>query len=288
LALNATQERPEQVDRLTTGRRHARAGSVSVTELISRQAARQESPASSRAGTTSTRGLAACSTPDPPVVHEAGPTSHRRPPRRGAQAAKLTSLGVATIVLCGAIGVASQIAHQRKDDTERAVRGAEQISGEQALLPNELNRSLSGDGGRDGAKAVAPPKPAPATKETSAVAAPLPTAPPAAPSTPAAVAPANDLELVRQFYDVLPSDPGAAFDLLAPGLVHSTLGQFLESWSLVRDIEVLDLRQQADGVLAVVRMRLADGGHLQLQQLLTVAETPRRIVDVELLSAQRN
>jgi hypothetical protein len=35
-------------------------------------------------------------------------------------------------------------------------------------------------------------------------------------------------------------------------------------------------------------MQLADGGHLQLQQLLTVAESPRRIVDVELLSAQRN
>lgn len=273
------------MDRLTTGRRHVRAGSVSVTELITKQAARQESPASGRAGTTSTRGPAVCSASDTPAVPEASPTSHRRPPRRGAQAAKLTSLGVATIVLCGAIGVASQIAHQRKDDAEPTTRAAEQINGEQALLPDELNRSLS----RDGAKAAAPPKPAPATKKTTASAAPRTSTPTVKPSsTTAAVSPANDLELVRQFYDLLPSDPAVAFDLLAPGLLHSTLGQFLESWALVRDVEVLGLRQQADGVLAIVRMRLADGGHLQLQQLLTVAETPRRIVDVELLSAQRN
>ncbi len=51
---------------------------------------------------------------------------------------------------------------------------------------------------------------------------------------------------------------------------------------------MLSLQQQADGVLAVVRMRLVDGGHLQLQQLLTVADSPRRIVGVRLLSAQRN
>jgi hypothetical protein len=37
-----------------------------------------------------------------------------------------------------------------------------------------------------------------------------------------------------------------------------------------------------------VGMRLVDGGHLRVQQLLTVAESPRRIVGVQLLSAQRN
>ena len=81
---------------------------------------------------------------------------------------------------------------------------------------------------------------------------------------------------------------GLAFDLVSPELLHSTLGQFLDSWSSVRSVEVLGLEQRANGVLASVRMRLADGGHLQLQQLLTVADAPRRIVGVELLSAQRN
>jgi len=37
-----------------------------------------------------------------------------------------------------------------------------------------------------------------------------------------------------------------------------------------------------------VCMRLADGGWLRVQQLLTVAESPRRIVGAQLLSAQRN
>jgi hypothetical protein len=272
------------VDRLTTGRRHVRAGSVSVTELITKQAARPGSTASGRTVMAPPKGPAVCSTSDPHAVDETGPTSHRRPPRRGVQLAKLTSLGVATIVLCGAIGVASQIAHQRKDDTEPASGAAEQISGEQALLPDELNRSLA----RDGAKAIPPPKPAPVTKKPSVAATPSASAPALPPSAPPAVAPATDLELVRQFYEVLPTDPTAAFDLLAPGLLHSTLGQFLDSWAFVDDVEVLHLTQRADGVLAIVRMQLADGGHLQLQQLLTVAESPRRIVDVELLSAQRN
>jgi hypothetical protein len=41
-------------------------------------------------------------------------------------------------------------------------------------------------------------------------------------------------------------------------------------------------------VLAVVGMRLADGSGLRIQQLMTVAESPRRIVGVQLLSAQRH
>jgi hypothetical protein len=46
--------------------------------------------------------------------------------------------------------------------------------------------------------------------------------------------------------------------------------------------------QRADGVLAIVQMRLLGGDRLRIQQLLTVAESPRRIVGVQLLSAQRN
>jgi len=273
------------VDRLTTGRRHVRAGSVSVTELITKQAARSESPAPEQADPATTS--------DMPVVTDAGPTSHRREPWRGAQLAKITSLGVATIALCGAVGVASTIAHQRAAETEAAQHPAANISGEQALLPDELNRSLN----RDGATAVPPPQPDPATKAPEA-AAPLPRTAPTtsttqpAPAPPAATTPQprldTDLAVVRRFYEVVPSDPAVAFGLISPELLHSTLGQFLHSWSRVRSVDVLGLQQRADGVLAVVRMRLADGGHLQLQQLLTVADTPRRIVGVELLSAQRN
>jgi hypothetical protein len=265
------------VDRLTTGRRHLRAGSVSVTELITKQT---EPPGADDS-------LSTTATIDMPVI-PAAPTSHRRPAARGAQLAKATSLGVATIVLCGAVGVASMIAHQRANDADAAGSPAEQISGEQALLPDELNRSLN----RDGAKATTPPRPAPATRapRTLAAAPPAPrsTAPAPRTTTKPTVAPTDELDVVRQFYRLLPRDPAVAFNLISPDLLHSTLGQFLDSWSAVRSVSVVGLEQRADGVLASVRMRLADGGHLQLQQLLTIADAPRRIVGVELLSAQRN
>lgn len=268
------------MDRLTTGRRHVRAGSVSVTDLLTKQA--EPAAAASVADPLST-----ATTIDMPVV-PAAPTSHRRPSARGVQLAKATSLGVATIVLCGAVGVASMIAHQRQNGTEVTERPAEQIDGEQALLPDELDKSLT----RDGAKAAKPPPPAPATQvpRTVAAAPPAPrsTAPPPPTTTTAAAAATNELDVVRQFYRLLPSDPALAFNLISPDLLHSTLGQFLESWSAVRSVEVLGIEKRANGVLASVRMRLADGGHLQLQQLLRVADAPRRIVGVELLSAQRN
>jgi len=269
------------VDRLTTGRRHVRAGSVSVTELITKQAAPE--PAKAELKPAREPELV---TVDPVA---AGPTSHRRPVARGVQLAKMTSLAVATIVLCGAVGVASTIAQERAEErgeqsgtTDRPV---EQINGEQALLPDELNRSLT----PTGAKAAAPPRPAPATqRRATAPAAPRTATPTPAPPAKPAVAPVSDAQLVRQFYDVLPRDPTVAFDLLSPDLLHSTLGQFLESWSHVRSVKLIDLREQANGVLTVVQLRLADGGQLRLQQLLTVADSPRRITGVELLSAQRN
>ncbi|MGH3762917.1 hypothetical protein [Actinophytocola sp.] len=268
------------MDRLTTGRRHVRAGSVSVTELISRQAAEPESPTPEPAETTVTL--------DGPVEPEAGPTSHRRPSSRAAQLAKITSLAVATLVLCGAIGVASTIAHRREAAEPAPERPAE-ISGEQALMPGELDRTLA----PTRATAARPPSPKPVTT-TPRVAAP----PAASASTPMSgttasdssttVAPQSDVDVVKKFYDVVPTDPALAFDLLAPGLLDSTLGQFLDSWSLVRSVDVVGIEKRADGVLAMVRLRLANGGQLQLQQLLTVAESPRRIVGVRLLSAQRN
>ena len=298
------------MDRLSTGRRHVRAGSVSVTELISKQARRPESPAPITVAVRApafipveapTEPIAKLLTEPPADPRPESPTdlettaieplpatraSHRRPQSRSVQVAKMTSLGVATIVLCGAVGVATMIAQQRREETPTD-RHAAAITGEQALLPDELNRTLPAPGTAPAAK---PAKPAPVATpaETAAVAEQPP--PPTRTSTPAPKKDASlsDAELVLEFYRLLPNDPGRAFDLISPSLLHSTLGRFLESWSLVRSVDVLSVAEQADGVLAVVRMRLADGSHLQLQQLLTVADSPRRIATVRLLSAQRN
>jgi hypothetical protein len=180
-----------------------------------------------------------------------------------------------------------------------------QITGDQALLPDELDRALHVPGAVGG-EATAPRL----VPELPAAAAP-PTVPEPAPagnaagnaagdedggnaggtaaSGGAAVAePVDDVELVRAFYENLPGAPAAAFDLLAPELLDSSLGEFLQSWSGVVAIDSVDVEQRADEVLATVRMTLRDGGHLRVRQLLTVAESPRRIVAVRLLSAQRD
>jgi hypothetical protein len=278
------------VDRLTTGRRHARAGSVTVTELLIRQA-----PPPARCPDSSPAEPDDSITETIPVV--TAPASHRRPPVRGAQFAKLASIGVAGAVLCGAVTVSSMISHQRRENAQAAARPSVQITGDQALLPDRLDRRLPGAD----APAESPRQLPPAV---AATAAPSTTPRSPAPVTPVHVppggttasantggtepAPANDLALVRQFYENLPAAPAAAFEFLSPELLNSDLGEFLQSWARVVAIDSLELVQRTDGVLATVRMRLLGGGHLRIQQLLTVAESPRRIVGVQLLSAQRN
>ncbi len=278
------------MDRLTTGRRHARAGSVTVTELLIRQA----SPARC---TDSSAGERDEITDTIPVV--TAPVSHRRPPARGAHFAKMASIGVASAVLCGAVTVSSMISQQRRENAQPAVRPTVQITGDQALLPDRLGRTVA----EAPAPAPAPPpvvdKPVPSATPSATSSAPPPAAPKPAGGTSGGTtasadtgnvdpAPASDLELVREFYENLPDSPAAAFQLLSPDLLNSSLGEFLQSWSHVVAIDSVDVLQQADGVLATVRMRLLGGGHLRIQQLLTVAESPRRIVGVRLLSAQRN
>ena len=274
------------MDRLTTGRRHVRAGSVTVTELLSRQA------------TPSHCTDSIPTTPDDdvtdliPVVVQA---THRREPAKGAQLAKLASLGVAGAVLCGAVAISSVIAGQRRETGESAVRPSVQITGEQALLPDQLDQTLPADPASASSTPTASAN-APATKERPAT--PAPAAPPAGPSgadtgtsasgSTASVGPANDLELVRAFYENLPDSPTEAFDLLSTDGLDMSLTEFLSSWSRVTAIDSVDVARRADGVLATVRMRLDDGGQLRLVQLLNVAESPRRIVGARLLSAQRH
>jgi hypothetical protein len=264
------------VDRLATGRRHTRAGSVTVTELLTRQS----SPTHCAESTPTEDALDDRVTDTIPVIVQA---AHRREPTRGTQLAKLATLGVAGAVLCGAVTIASVIAQQRRDPGQ-ALRPSVQITGEQALLPDKLDTSLRQD-----------PAPAPSTSAAAVEESPgtTPTTPGADTGTTASggavtTGPAGDLELVREFYENLPESPATAFKLLSPDLLDADLTQFLSSWSKVVAIDSVDVAQQADGVLATVRMRLADGGTLRVQQLLTVARTPRRIVGVQLLSAQRN
>lgn len=268
------------MDRLTTGRRHLRAGSVTVTELISRQASPAHCTESSPAPDTDDDMI----TDVIPVVVAA----HRRDePAKGAQLAKLASLGVAGVVLCGAVTIASVIAHQRREGAQVASKPTVQITGEQALLPDKLDETLPKT---PAAVPLAVEDERPTRRNTAPAATPAATrdgdtSPSGGGVT---VGPANDLELVREYYGNLPESPVAAFNLISPDVLDMSLSDFLASWSTVTSIDSVDVVQRADGVLATVKMRLLAGGQLRIQQLLTVAESPRRIVGVQLLSAQRN
>jgi hypothetical protein len=282
------------VDRLTTGRRHIRAGSVTVTELLSRQA----SPTHCSSPTEPDNEIPTLDDEDAvtdiiPVVLEA---AHRREPARGAQLVKLASLGVAGVVLCGAVTISSLVAHQRREAANTAARPSPQITGGQALLPDKLDETLP----EAATPMTAPVQDRPFVASSSPQDEPAASTPAQEPATPlsdtgttassggAAPAPASDEDLVRRFYANLPDSPAAAFDLLAPDALDTSLREFLDAWAKVISIDSVDVARLADGVHATVRMRLLGGGRLLLEQLLTVAESPRRITGVQLLSAQRN
>lgn len=199
---------------------------------------------------------------------------------------KLAGLGTAVFLLCGAVAAGTMIASQRSGEQADTGRPAAEITGAQALLPDKLNETLPPSG------AVAPPRGSASTQvPTSDQPNPGSAGPDGARNadeTPADLpGPLTDAQLVEHFYQLLPTAPTEAFGLLSPDLLDGDLGEFLRSWSTVDRLEVLELAERGDEILAVVRMQLADGGTLRVQQLLSVADEPRQIVGVELLSAQR-
>jgi hypothetical protein len=224
---------------------------------------------------------------------ESQPCSHRRPPSKGAQVAKIAGLGLASFALCASIALGSVITHHRREGAAEATRPAMDISGEQALLPDLLNRAVP-DSGMTGRPALAgDPTVATGTIDNPGPTRRQPPPPVSTPDTGSTQPSADDTvsktELVERFYRLAPGDPDRAFGLLDSTLLGTDLDKFVRSWSGVRDVQVLDVHEQGDNVLAVVRLRLQDGSYLRVRQLLDVANTlPRRIVGAEILSAQRN
>jgi hypothetical protein len=272
-----------------TGRRHIRAGSVHVSELLGHHPELFYLPIPTQAESPDGR-LATLLDRDPEI-----PCSHRKPPSKAAQMAKLAVLGVASCVLCAAIAYGSLINHEHTGQAmpgqgKSGVAPGTDLSGEDALLPDVLNRAVP--------KGTATAQlPGPRTNASDTIDNSRPTqreTTHAQRSTDRTEAPpTNDRvskkELVEQFYRLAPSWPAKAYDLLDPGLLGMDVGQFVQSWSTVSELEIVDIDERGDEVLAVVRMRLPDGSHLRVQQLFDVANTvPRRIVGAEILSAQRS
>jgi hypothetical protein len=216
------------------------------------------------------------------------PSSHRRPVSKAAQVAKIAGLGVASFTLCASIAYGSMITHQRREEStsEAATRPTMSINGEQALLPDRLNNVVPKAG-----VTGFPELPGPPTNATDTIDNRGPAAEPAEPQTKQHTAEdrssgPSKKELVEQFYRLVPTWPAQAFNLLDPTLLGTDLNKFVQSWSTVTGLEVLEVSERDDNVFAVVRLRLPDGSHLRVQQLLDVAN--KKIVGAEILSAQRN
>ncbi|ONI73424.1 hypothetical protein ALI144C_46870 [Actinosynnema sp. ALI-1.44] len=291
------------MERPTSGRRHIRAGAITVAELIKNRPTPVHAP-SRDADEAATEEMPAgidtepmppiSSTDEPAQAQSPAPNTHRRRATRTGQLAKLAGLGVATVVLCGSIAAASIINTRRQANTEAAERPAAEMTNEQALLPNMFTLT-AGNTPRITTELPAPNKgSASATVENPAgsrrpVDAKKLSGSSTPPTQPTDSVP-TDTELVREYYKLLAKQPQQAVALLDGLLRQTDLSRFVASWSQTRDIRVVDVQSRGDGaLLAVVEMVLPDGDTARVQQLLRVTDgQPKRITGAEILSAQRS
>jgi hypothetical protein len=298
------------VERPTSGRRHIRAGAITVAELIKNRptpvlAPPRDEPVTEEMPTTASAVSAVSSSettepmetvesaPAPSQLPEPPPSSHRRPPARTRQLAKLAALGGATAVLCASIATASIINTRRQADQAAVSRPVAEMTNEQALLPSLFTLG-AGNAPRITTELPAPNKGSAAATVENAGAGRRPVdngkqvnGPRA---TPAEDPNPTDAELVKRYYKLLAERPVQALSLLDGGLRQSDLSQFVNSWTQVRAIEVVDVQKRGDGeLLAIVHMMLPDGGKARVQQLLKVSDgLPQRITGAEIVAAQRS
>ena len=84
--------------------------------------------------------------------------------------------------------------------------------------------------------------------------------------------------------------PNQAAKLLSPDLVGASPKEFVESWGIIKTVNVDQTSVRPDGsVLAVVSMQELDGSWLRIEQLFWLTDTTQpRIIGTEVLSAQRS
>lgn len=267
-----------------------RAGSITVAELIKNRPAPVRIPSRDEAVTEE---LAATPLDGPrpkPSRHDTAPNTHRRAAAKTRQTAKLAGLSVATGVLCASVIAASLINTHRQASTDAAAPPAIALTDTQALLPNMFILGPDASSDRTVTGLPLPNKGAAATSIDGGPALDQPEQKKLAGTHPVAAEDPINAELVRQYYDLLASRPAQALGLLDNTVLHgSDLTGFVNSWSQVRNIQVLDVQQRPDGLLAVVETVMPDGGTARVQQLLKVTNTtPQRITGAEIISAQRS
>ncbi|GAA1278968.1 hypothetical protein GCM10009634_23010 [Saccharothrix xinjiangensis] len=221
------------------------------------------------------------------LLAEQAPTPpERRPPRR---AAKLAGVTTGVVVLLATVVAASVLAGRRDaGPPPPSVEAPPRLDGVSALRPDLLSAELGGEpGAQPGGGLVDPP----AVEQAIA--------PPAAdvrvgdgvvvPVEPRH-GPRPRVDVVRRFYELLPSRPAEAARLLSPEPAGEEAREFAAAWGRVQAITIESTTLQAGGaVLAVVSMQERTGGWMRVEQLFRLSDTTvPRIVGTEVLSAQRS
>lgn len=266
----------------TTGRRHTRAGSISVADLLKQQPVRipSQEEAEVDALVTSLLGPTENTTAATAVIPVV--TGRRRRARR-TRAARAAGLFTGTVLLVSSITGAAVLVANRPENTgvphsERPVA----LSGASALRPDVLSAQLPNENPPPSQTTAVAPAPAP-------VPAALPQVPePAAPEV--TTGPHPQVDVVKRFYDLLTTEPGAAAGLLSPDLLGARPEEFVAAWNMIKAVNVDQTSVRPDGsVLAVVSMQELDGSWLRIEQLFWLTDTTQpRIVGTEVLSAQRS
>lgn len=271
------------MQRPATGRRHTRAGSISVAELIKQQPGPMRILSNEEAATDAlvtsllgpTENMTATTTVIPAV-----PGRRRR--TKASRAAKVAGLLTGAIVLVSSVAGAAVLAGKRPANTgipisERPVA----LSGASALRPDVLSAQLPNERLVQTTTTAITPMPQPSALL-------LETVEPATPEV--SIGPQPQVDVVKRFYELLTTKPNSAAKLLSPDLVGANPREFVESWGMIKTVNVDQTSVRPDGsVLAVVSMQELDGSWLRIEQIFWLTDTTQpRIVGTEVLSAQRS
>lgn len=265
----------------TTGRRHIRAGSITVAELIKNQPSPIRIP-SPRAETATDGPASGLHTDESTESGKSGST----------RMAKAAGLVTGALVLFASVAAASILAGNHPTESARPhMETPIEISGSAALRPDLLSAQLREDlvlpDRQDQVRPVHTTPVAPVAADPKAN--PDMASPPAVASS-VAIDPQPKIDVVRRFFELLPTQPETASHLLSADLLGGSIGDFVQSWSTIRLISIDSTSLRPDGsVLAVVSMQESDGGWLHIEQLFRLTDTSvPRIVGTEVRSAQRS
>jgi predicted nucleic acid-binding Zn-ribbon protein len=229
---------------------------------------------------------------------EERPHTHRLQPVKAGSFVRAAGLGVATVVFCASFGAAALIDQRRQEPLPLAIQPMVEMSGDRSLLP-----ALFNIGPTHAPEAASPSgpqltrTPTVSTTVDQDISTKQDDHAPTSESTTAQNSTAAEgtaqaeskAETVRKFYDLVRQQPAQAAELFAHALQTNALSQFITSWTSVGRIDLVDVRERADGMVATINMVLPGEYTMRVQQLLRFTdEQPPKIHDARVISAQRS